>query len=34
MNDNINMDSRIAGSMNENINMDSTIAGSVYVVIH
>jgi hypothetical protein len=29
MNDNINMDSTIAGSMNENINMDSTIAGSM-----
>ena len=29
MNDNINMDSTIAGSMNDNINMDSTIAGSV-----
>jgi hypothetical protein len=27
MNDNINMDSTIAGSMNDNINMDSTIAG-------
>jgi hypothetical protein len=34
MNDNINMDSTIAGSMsmNDNINMDSTIV--VYVVIH
>jgi hypothetical protein len=29
MNDNINMDSTIAGSMNDNINMDSTIAGSM-----
>jgi hypothetical protein len=29
MNDNINMDSRIAGSMNDNINMDSRIAGSM-----
>jgi hypothetical protein len=29
MNDNINMDSTIAGSVNDNINMDSTIAGSV-----
>jgi hypothetical protein len=29
MNDNINMDSTIAGSMNDNINMDSTIAGSI-----
>jgi hypothetical protein len=27
MNDNINMDSTIAGSMNDKINMDSTIAG-------
>jgi hypothetical protein len=27
MNENINMDSTIAGSMNDNINMDSTIAG-------
>jgi hypothetical protein len=27
MNDNINMDSTIVGSMNDNINMDSTIAG-------
>jgi hypothetical protein len=27
MNDNINMDSTITGSMNDNINMDSTIAG-------
>ena len=27
MNDNINMDSTIAGSMNGNINMDSTLAG-------
>ena len=25
MNDNINMDSTIAGSVNDNINMDSTI---------
>ena len=32
MNDNINMDSTIAGSVNDNINMDSTIAGSVNVV--
>ena len=31
MNDNINMDSTIAGSMNDNINMDSTIAGSIYI---
>ena len=29
MNDNINMDSIIAGSMNDNINMDSRIAGSM-----
>jgi hypothetical protein len=29
VNDNINMDSTIAGSVNDNINMDSTIAGSV-----
>jgi hypothetical protein len=29
MNDNINMDSRIAGSMIGNINMDSRIAGSM-----
>jgi hypothetical protein len=29
MNDSINMDSTIAGSMNDNINMDSTIAGSM-----
>ena len=28
MNDNINMDSTIAGSMNDNINMDSTTAGT------
>ena len=28
MNDNINMDSSIAGSMNDNINMDSTTAGT------
>ena len=28
MNDNINMDSTITGSMNDNINMDSTIAGT------
>jgi hypothetical protein len=27
MNDNINMDNTISGSMNDNINMDSTIAG-------
>ena len=27
MNENINMDSTIGGSMNDNINMDSTIAG-------
>jgi hypothetical protein len=27
MNENINMDSTIVGSMNDNINMDSTIAG-------
>jgi hypothetical protein len=29
MNDNINKDSTIAGSMNDNINMDSTTAGSM-----
>ena len=29
MNDNINMDRTIAGSMNDNINMVSTIAGSM-----
>ena len=29
MNDNINMDSTIAGSINDNINMDSTIARSI-----
>jgi hypothetical protein len=29
MNDNINMNSTIAGSMNDNINMNSTIAGSM-----
>ena len=29
VNDNINMDSTIAGSMNDNINVDSTIAGSM-----
>jgi hypothetical protein len=29
VNDNINMDSTIVGSMNDNINMDSTIAGSM-----
>jgi hypothetical protein len=29
MNDNINMNSTIAGSMNDNINMGSTIAGSM-----
>jgi len=29
MNDNINIDSTIAGSMNDNINIDSTIAGSM-----
>jgi hypothetical protein len=29
MNDNINIDSTIAGSVNDNINIDSTIAGSV-----
>jgi hypothetical protein len=44
MNDNINMDSTIAGSMNDNMdstiagsindNMDSTITVYVYVVIH
>jgi hypothetical protein len=44
MNDNINMDSTIAGSMNDNIDMDSTIAGAmndninstvhIYIVIH
>ena len=28
-NDNINMNSTIAGSMNDNINMGSTIAGSM-----
>jgi hypothetical protein len=33
MNENINMDSTIAGSLNENINMDSTIAGSVSLCI-
>jgi hypothetical protein len=33
MNENINMDSTIAGSMNENINMDSTISGSVSLCI-
>jgi hypothetical protein len=27
MNENINMDSAIVGSMNDNIHMDSTIAG-------
>ena len=27
MNDNINMDNTISGSMNDNINMDNTIAG-------
>jgi hypothetical protein len=27
MNDNINMDSTITGSMKDNINMDRTIAG-------
>jgi hypothetical protein len=31
MNDNINMDSTVAGSMNDNINMDSIIAGSMNV---
>jgi histidinol phosphatase-like enzyme len=31
MNDNINIDSTIAGSVNDNINIDSTIAGSVNV---
>jgi hypothetical protein len=30
MNDNINMDSTIAGSLNDNINIDSTIAGSIH----
>ena len=29
MNDNIKIDSTIAGSMNDNINLDSTIAGSL-----
>ena len=29
MNDNINMDSTLAGSLYDNINMDSTIAGSL-----
>jgi hypothetical protein len=29
MNDNINMDSTIVGSMNDNINMNSTIAESM-----
>ena len=29
MNDNINIDSTITGSVNDNINMDSTITGSV-----
>ena len=33
MNDNINMDSTIAGSVNDNINMDSTIAGSMSAVM-
>jgi hypothetical protein len=33
-NDNINMDSTIAGSMNDNIIMDSTIAGSLNDNIH
>ena len=29
MEDNINIDSTIAGSMNDNINIDSTISGSL-----
>jgi hypothetical protein len=29
MNDNINMDRTIVGSMNDNINMDRTISGSM-----
>jgi hypothetical protein len=29
MNDNIDMDNTIAGSMNDNIDMDNTIAGSM-----
>ena len=29
LNDNINMESTIAGSMGDNINMESTIAGSM-----
>ena len=29
MNDNINIESTIAGSLNDNINIDSTIAGSL-----
>ena len=29
MNDNINIDSTIAGSMHDKIHMDSTIAGSM-----
>jgi hypothetical protein len=29
MDDNINMESTIAGSMDDNINMESTIAGSM-----
>ena len=29
MNDNINIDSTIVGSMNDNINIDSTISGSL-----
>ena len=32
MNDNINIDSTIAGSMNDNINIDSTIAGSMTTI--
>jgi hypothetical protein len=39
MNDNINMDRTIVGSMNDNINMDRTIGTSyctvhIYIVVH
>jgi hypothetical protein len=34
MNDNINMDSTIAGSINNNINMDRTIASSLNDIIN
>jgi hypothetical protein len=34
MNDNINMNSTIAGSMNANIHMESTIAGSMNDIIN